>query len=157
MLKSAAGAQPGIWNRWGSETEFAEELKTVVPYAAIAEAVIGLRVKNGLTQEEFAERVGTTQSVISRLESGTHEVRVGILNRIADAFGLAWRPVFEDVAAANAIPRTAFAGPPAAVTYVDHALDETYAVRRVTAPASAPAPSKGTRSSTKRAHTPART
>lgn len=154
MLKSAAGAQPGIWNRWGSETEFAEELKTVVPYAAIAEAVIGLRVKNGLTQEEFAERVGTTQSVISRLESGTHEVRVGILNRIADAFGLAWRPVFEDVAAANAIPRTAFAGRSAAVTY-DHALGETYAVRGVTATASAPAPSQGPRSSTKRGHTPA--
>jgi len=119
MLTKPVVARPVTWDRWGSEADFAGELQTVVPYAAIAEAVIELRVRSGLSQEQLADRVGTTQSVVSRLESGTHEVRVGILNRIADAFGMRWRPVFQDVAAANASSRTVPRWRRASVTY-DH-------------------------------------
>ena len=49
-----------------------------------------------MTQAQFAERVGTTQSVIARLESGRHAVRIDLLKRIADAFNDTWAPVFGD-------------------------------------------------------------
>jgi len=88
------------WDQISSAEEFAEELRRVVPYAPVGDAVFALRAKRGLTQRELAALAGTTQSVIARLESGEHEIRVGILNRIAEALGLTWRPVFDDPAAA---------------------------------------------------------
>jgi len=41
----------------------------------------------GLSQQALAERVGTTKSAISRLESGQHAPNVATLQKIATAFG----------------------------------------------------------------------
>jgi transcriptional regulator with XRE-family HTH domain len=70
------------------------------PFAGIALAVARLRAKHDLTQAEFAAKLGTTQSVIARLESGRHGVQVSLLNRIGVAFGTGWTVSFgaEDVA-----------------------------------------------------------
>lgn len=57
------------------------------PFANEALAVARLRGSLGLTQAQLAERAGTTQSVIARLESGRHPVEVRLLHRIADAVG----------------------------------------------------------------------
>jgi transcriptional regulator with XRE-family HTH domain len=46
-----------------------------------------LRRKAGLTQVELAERAGTTQAVISRIESGRGNPRFELLERIATATG----------------------------------------------------------------------
>jgi transcriptional regulator with XRE-family HTH domain len=60
---------------------------------AFAEALIGqviyrARTRAGLTQQELAELVGTTQSVISRLEDADyHGHSVAMLRRIAEALG----------------------------------------------------------------------
>lgn len=70
-------------------------LKDEFPYSEVADAVIGLRSRLRLSQEELAAKVGTTQSVISRLESGKHPVSIAMLNRIARATGASWHPVFE--------------------------------------------------------------
>ena len=102
-----ARSRSTAWDRIGSPEEFAEELRRVIPYAPVGDAVFALRAERGLTQRELATRAGTTQSVIARLESGEHEIRVGILNRIAEALGLTWRVVFDDPAAANVIPASA--------------------------------------------------
>jgi len=64
------------------------------PFAAVARAVMRVRGELGLTQTEFATRLGTTQSVVARLESGRHGIQVSLLNRIAEAFGLEWDPTF---------------------------------------------------------------
>lgn len=47
------------------------------------------RAASGLTQSEVAERVGTTQSVVARLESGTkrHLPSLATLQRYARALG----------------------------------------------------------------------
>jgi len=56
--------------------------------AAIARALFQLRSKSGLTQGELAARVGTTTSVISRLESADYEGHsLTMLRRVAAALG----------------------------------------------------------------------
>ena len=64
------------------------------PHANIALAVARLRASLGLTQAEFAARIGTTQSAVARLESGRHGIQVSLLDRIASAFGSHWEPLF---------------------------------------------------------------
>lgn len=41
----------------------------------------------GLTQIEVARRLGSTQSVVARWESGEHEIKTGTLARLAVALG----------------------------------------------------------------------
>jgi DNA-binding XRE family transcriptional regulator len=52
----------------------------------VARKIYGLREKAGLTQKELAERVGTTQSVISQLEDADYSGHsLTMLKRIAAA------------------------------------------------------------------------
>jgi ribosome-binding protein aMBF1 (putative translation factor) len=56
--------------------------------AAIARTLFQLRSKSGLTQGDLAARVGTTTSVISRLESADYEGHsLTMLRRVAAALG----------------------------------------------------------------------
>jgi transcriptional regulator with XRE-family HTH domain len=48
--------------------------------------VIIRRMAAGWTQHELADRMGTSHSVISRLESGQHATNVQTLARLAEAF-----------------------------------------------------------------------
>lgn len=48
-------------------------------------AILRARIEKGLTQEELAQKVGTKQSVISRLESGRANPSVGFLKKLAQA------------------------------------------------------------------------
>ena len=55
---------------------------------ALGQLIYGLRVAAGLSQRELAERMGTTQSVISRLEEGGGvRNRIDTLARMATALG----------------------------------------------------------------------
>ena len=54
----------------------------------VAEMILSAREKKGLTQSELAKSVGTTQSVIARLEDADYEGRsLSMLSRIAAALG----------------------------------------------------------------------
>jgi ribosome-binding protein aMBF1 (putative translation factor) len=66
---------------------YREELARIAPYEGLARIVIARRQALGLTQQELAERVGTSHSVISRIESGQHSTSVTTLRRLAEAFG----------------------------------------------------------------------
>jgi transcriptional regulator with XRE-family HTH domain len=56
--------------------------------ADVAQKVYDLRTKAGLTQRQLAERVGTTASVICRLEDAAYEGHsLNLLQRIAAAVG----------------------------------------------------------------------
>jgi DNA-binding XRE family transcriptional regulator len=56
--------------------------------AAIARRLYALRIRAGLTQSQLAERVGTTASVISRLENADYEGHsLSMLRRVANALG----------------------------------------------------------------------
>ena len=55
---------------------------------AIAQQIYDLRTGSRLTQRELARRVGTTASVISRLEDADYRGHsLSMLRRIAEAFG----------------------------------------------------------------------
>src|SRR5712692_6447495 len=56
--------------------------------AAVAQLIYAARTKAGLSQAELAERIGTRQSVISRLEDAAYEGHsLNLLQRIAAALG----------------------------------------------------------------------
>jgi ribosome-binding protein aMBF1 (putative translation factor) len=57
----------------------------LAPYEAIARFVIRRRAELGLTQEQLAERMATSHSAISRIESGQHRTSVATLERLAAA------------------------------------------------------------------------
>lgn len=75
----------GSYETWKMEQledpQFREELERL----EIAYQVARLRVLRGFTQEELARRIGTKQSSISRLESGSREPTTAFLRRIARA------------------------------------------------------------------------
>ena len=54
---------------------------------SVIEAMISARAAAGLTQEALAERMGTTQSAIARLEGGRVSPSVETLRRYAKAVG----------------------------------------------------------------------
>lgn len=55
------------------------------PFEEIARMVIMRRAQLGLTQQELAERMSTTKSVISRIESGQRRSGTDTLRRLAEA------------------------------------------------------------------------
>ncbi len=85
-------SQVGSTHRSGSRRRaqqsdaYREELRRLAPYEGLARIVIARRQALGLTQQELAERVGTSHSVISRIESGQHPTSVTTLRRLAAAF-----------------------------------------------------------------------
>jgi len=51
----------------------------------LIEMIIEKRLKQGLTQGELADKIGTKQPVVSRLERGTYNPSVKFLHRVANA------------------------------------------------------------------------
>ena len=52
---------------------------------SLVEMIIEKRLKQGLTQEQLAKKIGSKQPVISRLEQGTYNPSLKFLNRVAAA------------------------------------------------------------------------
>lgn len=65
--------------------KFRETQERLRPFEEIARVVMMRRAELGLTQQELAERMGTTKSVISRIESGQHRSGTDTLRRLAQA------------------------------------------------------------------------
>lgn len=51
-----------------------------------------LREKRGLTQVQLANKIGSTQPAIARLEAGKHNTKLDYLAKIAKALGLKLYP-----------------------------------------------------------------
>lgn len=61
------------------------EYDKLQPEFALIEAILKARKEKGLTQKILAKKIGTKQSVISRLESGRANPSFAFLKRIAQA------------------------------------------------------------------------
>jgi ribosome-binding protein aMBF1 (putative translation factor) len=65
--------------------EYRKEAERVGHLFDFAKIVLLRRAELGLTQQELAERMGTSHSVISRLEGGRHNFSLTTMRRLADA------------------------------------------------------------------------
>jgi predicted transcriptional regulator len=63
------------------------EYDRLAPEFEIAAALVKARSRAGLTQADVARRMGTTQSVVARLESGRQTATTATLQRYAKATG----------------------------------------------------------------------
>jgi DNA-binding XRE family transcriptional regulator len=64
-----------------------KEYEAQAPEFAIARELIAARARAGLSQSELAERMGTSQSTVARLESGRTMPSMRTLARYASATG----------------------------------------------------------------------
>lgn len=64
-----------------------KEYDALEPIYAITSEIIRLRIEKGLTQKDLAIMVGTKQSAISRLESGSYNPSFEFLSKVAHALG----------------------------------------------------------------------
>ena len=70
----------------GRNPALREAIETQKLNTTVAEMILAAREKAGLTQSQLAKLVGTTQSVISRLEDADYEGHsLTMLRRIAEA------------------------------------------------------------------------
>jgi ribosome-binding protein aMBF1 (putative translation factor) len=69
------------------DPEIKREYDALEPEYAIISSIIKARIKRDLTQSQLAAAMGTTQSVIARLESGNANPSLRSLKKIALALG----------------------------------------------------------------------
>jgi ribosome-binding protein aMBF1 (putative translation factor) len=97
-----------VERKLASNERYREAHERLQPFEQIARIAIMRRGALGLSQQEVATRMGTTTSVISRIESGQHRTGTETLRRLAEAldghallgfeFGTASEPARELVA-----------------------------------------------------------
>ncbi|MDA0205486.1 MAG: helix-turn-helix transcriptional regulator [Acidobacteria bacterium] len=84
-----------LHQKWIKNKEYRKAHDDLAPEFAIARAVIEARAAAGLTQEQLAQRMDTTQSVIARLEGGRARPSTQTLERLAAATGTRLKISFE--------------------------------------------------------------
>jgi ribosome-binding protein aMBF1 (putative translation factor) len=76
---------------WRKDPEHEKAYDALEDEFALAAAMIKARAHAGLTQQQLAERMHTTQAVIARLESGRVKPSTRTLERLAAATGMQLR------------------------------------------------------------------
>ena len=66
--------------------EFRQEWEKLELRYIIVKQLIKLRNSYNLSQSELAKKIGTTQAVISRIENGSVNVGIDMIERIAKSF-----------------------------------------------------------------------
>lgn len=57
------------------------------PEFELVHMLLQKRIESGFTQAELAKKIGTKQSAISRLESGSYNPTLALLRKVAEALG----------------------------------------------------------------------
>ncbi len=76
-----------IEKRWMKDPKFVRAWEKIEPEYQLARALIGLRLKKKLSQQELAKKIGSKQPVISRIEAMSSTPSVSLLKRVAEALG----------------------------------------------------------------------
>lgn len=84
---------------WRKDPKYAEAYDALEEEFSLAAALIEARARAGLTQQQLADRMHTTQAVIARLESGRVKPSTRTLERLAAATGMRLRISFEPMPA----------------------------------------------------------
>lgn len=69
------------------DKEVAKEYERLKPQYALISQLIEARINRGITQKDLADKIGTKQSAIARLESGNSNPSIAFLEKIASAVG----------------------------------------------------------------------
>jgi ribosome-binding protein aMBF1 (putative translation factor) len=69
-----------------NDSAFQKEWEALDLRYAVIEQLIRLRNTYGLSQAQLAEKLNTTQAVISRIENGTVNIGIDFVDRLARAF-----------------------------------------------------------------------
>lgn len=69
------------------DPEIKAEYDRLGPEYEIIEAIIRKRLEKGMSQKQLAEKMGTKQSALSRLESGNYNPSLAFLKKVATALG----------------------------------------------------------------------
>ena len=74
--------------------EFAEEFEEIRPELDIIRALVDARNSQKLTQKELSKRTGINQSDISKIENGTRNPTIRLLQRLAAGMDMTLRIEF---------------------------------------------------------------
>lgn len=74
-----------LHKQWSGDAEYRAAYDELGPEFDLARSLIEARTRAGLTQEQLARKMDTTQSVIARLESGRTRPSTKTLQKLARA------------------------------------------------------------------------
>jgi ribosome-binding protein aMBF1 (putative translation factor) len=84
---------------WIKDPKYRREYQAIEEEFSLTAAMIEARSRAGMTQEQLARRMKTTQAVVARLEGGGSRPSTRTLERYAKATGNRLRITFEPEAA----------------------------------------------------------
>ena len=76
-----------IFARREKDSDFAKDFDTGYEDFKIGMMIKEMRLENGMTQEQLAEKLDTKKSVISRMENHSEDIKLSTLQKIASVFG----------------------------------------------------------------------
>ncbi len=76
-----------IFERKEKDSDFAKDFDTGYEDFKIGMMIKEMRLENGMTQEQLAEKLATKKSVISRMENHSEDIKLSTLQKIASVFG----------------------------------------------------------------------
>jgi predicted transcriptional regulator len=84
-----------LHKKWMKDAKYRREYKALEEEFSLVDALIEARTRAGLTQQQVAHRMKTTQAVIARLEGGGSRPSTRTLERYAEATGSRLKITFE--------------------------------------------------------------
>ena len=76
------------------DAEFVKAYEEIQPEMSVIRAMIEARLSQNLTQKELAEKTGIAQTEISKLENGTRNPSIKLLQRLADGMDMVLNVTF---------------------------------------------------------------
>lgn len=95
MTKKTGRNVEALFAEWHKDPQYVAEYNALEEEFALAAAFIAARAQAGLSQEQLAAKMGTSQSAIARLEGGKSKPSTSTLKKLADATGTKLRISFE--------------------------------------------------------------
>ena len=84
-----------LHKNWMNDPKYRREYEALEEEFSLVAALLEARTRAGLTQEQVAQRMKTTQAVIARLEGGGSKPSTRTLERYAAATGSRLKITFE--------------------------------------------------------------
>jgi ribosome-binding protein aMBF1 (putative translation factor) len=84
-----------LHKKWMKDSNYRREYEALAEEFSLAATLIEARTRAGLTQEQVAHKMKTTQAVVARLEGGGSRPSTRTLERYAEATGSRLRITFE--------------------------------------------------------------